>query len=352
MRARRALAVAALSLALCGFRIESAVTEGCHEKITERAMRRLLCDVDPETCAGNMDAWFAYQPIAPPDARTRNILVALRGDLPFRGWQTELAWYSLITGVRYNDLHGNGAIQLNDLRVVHGVDEGQEEHCLRRVEDDGEEGNVRALEACHAFILTELARAVGAFRAPEDQRLIPVTVFFDNYGHVQVQLWSGFFYLGRALHALQDAFPHTLRNGEMSEIFAIANYSEPTLGSYDEARDGPAHNSHLDQCGVGESGEALAVEATIQSEAVLRALMRWLTADEDVPTRQALDSALRYRSGCTVENDYCDSPFVEHAKTCSAAGGAPLAWAIVTIVILRRAARRRSEVSSASPHPH
>ena len=97
------------------YTISSAITAGCHEKITTDALRAVRLDLATAT------------PL-PADENDR----ALITDLEFvpASDMTDLGGATLLVGVRDNDLKGRDSGDLSQLALVHGDPSAQREHCL------------------------------------------------------------------------------------------------------------------------------------------------------------------------------------------------------------------------------
>ncbi len=304
---KRAMALLALNLYLgstaLAFSIRSGVTDLCHETITGEGWFQARCP--DKRCLELSEPWTRFMPASLPGNPVRELMAsANRGEAD---WRIQLANYSLVVGVRFNDLHGHGASEILQLREIHGSASGQNEHCLRSKEQDGPDGDRAALNSCRDYIQSELALAEEHFRASSDARLESVPVFIEYYGQVKVEVSGGFFHLGRALHAVQDSFSHSLRSEDLSVILSVANYIECTANDFEELRDGPCHSRATDTC----RGEAAPLrEAAIAgSKALLEGFARQLDSGDTAGSQAALDQILAYRPGCTLDNQYCNTPW-------------------------------------------
>ena len=113
--------------------------------------------------------------------------------------------------------------------------------------DDGPEGDEIAITGMKSAIV-DLARITfESWQLPPEQQLI-VVPYFDFYGIVDIEVWAPAYYLGRALHALQDSFAHTIRSDDLSQIRHVLNYVDAIEGHLSEARDGLPHSAHMDSC--------------------------------------------------------------------------------------------------------
>lgn len=141
------------SIAANAFQINSGASSGCHEFLTLDAFDLLVCP-GPD-CAWVFPSALNEEPSGAPDITTAKIAAGSPTRRPSSTGQ-QLAVYSLIEGVRFNDLHGLGVNNLLELRNLHAAVDGQEEHCLRAATDDGPEGTASALRACRLFIEQQL----------------------------------------------------------------------------------------------------------------------------------------------------------------------------------------------------
>jgi hypothetical protein len=315
---RCALTAVLLALAWSPSRVEafsvaSGASVGCHETITTAAFRRMLREPrENEPPASYLDDfWLGVLPNEPP---TGPVMRLAEAEFPFEAsspWQTKLAYYSLIAGSRFNDLEGIGLFTLDSLRTLHGAIFGQEQHCLRAVTDDGDEGDAKALQACRAYIETELLIFGTSFSYPTTHRTEAVEVFVELYGSLELELVTGLFHLGRALHDLEDSYAHTLRTDDLSEIVAVTNFIECVgIGlEHEEARDGPCHSSALDQCEEADIRplKEAAIEAAIELTEALRLEPEPMSVTLAARWQPVLEGRLAYRAGCTLENQYCDT---------------------------------------------
>ncbi|MCC7540702.1 MAG: hypothetical protein IT379_31085 [Deltaproteobacteria bacterium] len=344
--------------AVRAFTFDSPVSDACHERITEDAVRETgWPDATPAPALGGMD----------------RVIV---NDLPFV-YAAEIRdrWSLAITiGVRFNDLHGAAATDLPRLAHVHNDPNGQDEHCLRAPRDDGPAGDASALDSCRSFILSQVERALGdatSMDLDSDER-VDVRLAFRGTTPVPVAAFA--FHIGRALHALQDAFTHTFRAPSDLRIRHVLNFVDwAVTDDATEARDGHPHISELDLCdGETEPRRRRVHAATDASIALLSAVFSPGTRAERLArAAQVLDTALATEAGCTADNAWCGAEEPSEIASCAAAPGrsrtSALGWlalAAVVLAVVRRRARRwvRPTValvalavlwpSSASAHPH
>ena len=307
------------------FTLQSAATAPCHEQITLKALQ-----------GAGWPAGAVALPATPEED-------ALKQTAPFDAADLDPWQIALLIGVRDNDLHGVSPTDLSEFAAVHQSAAFQEEHCLRAPGDEGDGGDVQAIARCRAFILSELALARGGAGVGEE-------VEIDAKQSVRVQLVDGAsdvlisryaFHLGRAVHALQDSFTHTLRSREKGKIEHVLNYVDPaTDGNYDPEVDGYPHESSFDSCG---SENAVRVEAAIAASTALFVAMN----DNGTAVAAAnvvLDDELAVDPRCLAANDWCGS-LSQLPAGCSTGGGDASLWVAAVLMALpffkRRSRRKR-----------
>lgn len=262
---------------------------------------------------------------------------------------------TLLIGVRDNDLKGHSGIDSQELAGVHGDEDTQGEHCLRRSTHDEPDGSEQAASECRESVRTRLHQAIDEGLTPDGhvnpaaRTDLPVTLAFR--GRITLSLPTFYVRLGQAIHGLQDSFSHTFRTPDHRRITVVMNWVDQVEGDLDPARDGPAHMRDLDLCRDLDAfrRQRLGVvrEAT---EAVIRATLDpALSADEK---KAAVDAALSefmgFEPGCTPENGWCDAPEIRYqdgACGCAVVGGQTSDhgwwWLAVALPLIWRRGRRR-----------
>lgn len=355
-RARFVVALAATVLGVGtprraeAFTIYSVVARGCHEEITMAALDRARA-VRPEARA------------MPPETRDdRAFLDDL--ELPPDDRLGELAAATLVNAVRFNDLHGHGPNEVEELALLHGDPGVQPEHCLRAPGNDEPSGTEDALRACRAYVHDKVREALDgldASGAPDVHRRTTLRITLALRGRADVSLPVFWAAMGQALHAVQDGFSHSYRTADRTKVHEILNYVDVIRGQYAEERDGPRHSLALDECGGDDPVQHRNVEVATQAsfEILAAALDSGATVDGRLA---AVDDVLAryfsYEPGCTASNAWCDAPEARLRPTsacgCSTpglgAGGA--AWlvlgaAAVGVVVARRRRLRRTTASLA-----
>jgi hypothetical protein len=216
-----------------------------------------------------------------------------------------------------------------------------------------------------------LDRVTLALLDPPEEQLTTTHFAIDFYGDIEVDVWAPAFYLGKALHALQDSFTHTVRSNNLSKIRHVMNFVEAITSAYDESQDGLRHSSSMDACGF-EPSEVIQLklpdtEATNQcseratvslsdAEATRQIVRAALNASIDLLTAASVELSgfdqgqrelfltnwmeLEQPSelncdACGRDNQFCGSPYLtlvdaeptgpylEHALGCSAARRIP-----------------------------
>lgn len=288
------------------FQVETSFTTGCHEQATLIALAA--------------SGWPGGRRAPAADETTERILADLPFDLPAAAADS---WgVALFIGVRSNDLGDADPFDLAALSMLHNDPARQPEHCLRRREDDGEQGDVSALAACREFILTELEAALGAGDEIDTEATVSVETFLVFRGRIGLDLNRYGYHLGRAAHALEDSYTHTFRNPDDERVRHVLNWIDGNLGgSNDLARDGHPHVSALDECDVDEESRQRRDRAA-QAVADLMAAV-----NDDGGGRAgrleragaAVDGHLIREEGCVLDNEWCGNGLMIPAG-CAAAG--------------------------------
>jgi MYXO-CTERM domain-containing protein len=316
------------------FTVASAFSHGCHEEITETALR----DVRTK--------YTSAAPIA-PSAGER----ALVDDLPFAvpDDMRDLAAAALLVGVRDNDWKGGAPTDVDDNAIVAANPSTQEEHCLRSADDDEPDGSGAAFARCGAYIEARANEAIDALADPSTRE--PVRVYLSVRGDVTASLPAGWVRIGRALHALQDSFAHAYRTADGMHPTVALNWVDLVDKRYQISRDGPSHKMDLDQCNAGDAirtrNKSLAIQASTE---LLAAVL-----DPSLASAQKSDAVhavvvryLTYQPGCTLANDWCNAPETQYTHIdvcgCSTPGAraaSGLGIALVALAVLALVRRRR-----------
>ena len=356
LAARRFTMCSALlaSLSVCGaaraYSYYTFATEGCHERISAEALRRVREEL----------------PAAGPLSGTERDEVII-DELPFpvADDMRDIGAATLLLGVRDNDLKGRDGFESTDLATVHGDPDGQREHCLRRPEHDepplvgpgaaGQSGSEPAVTECRDYIRSMMRHAIeaglGADGAPDPEARTVLEAHFEFSGSERVSVPIFPLYAGQALHALQDSFTHTFRTRDGRRITVVLNWVDFAAEVLDERRDGPPHMVALDRC---DDPDALRTErrrlATEASISMLRAALAPAPPGIDPTTARfaavdaVIDEYVTFEPGCTFDNRWCDAPENAYRDAGCGCRSAPsphgAAWAIAAAVVACALARR------------
>lgn len=344
MQTKRALSAVVLGVLATtparAYTYQSAVSKGCHERITADALRALrLADGVP-----------AVTPSANDRALIRDLPFDLEPDV------RDLTGAALAVGARDNDLHGNGPNELDAVAQLHGDPRLQREHCLRGTLDDEPQGTQQALEQCKAFLREKVSAALEGLDQngrpdPVRRATLEVTLAFRRRTDVELPVY--WIEMGRALHAMQDSFTHTFRSPDHRRVRVTTNYTDYVNRAFDESRDGPAHRSEMDECEDLDAYRAQNLELAKQASVELLRL----TVDPNLATREAKMAALEttlhayldHEPGCTSANAWCGAPENDYGvdagcalapgERTRSAPGSVLALAAAALAFVRR--RRR-----------
>jgi hypothetical protein len=310
------------------YTISSAITAGCHEKITTDALRAVRLDL----------------PSAAPLPADRNDR-ALIDDLEFTpaNDMTDLGGATLLVGVRDNDLKGRDSMALSQLALVHGDPSAQREHCLRNSHEKEPGGSATAVSDCRAFIVERIGEALAGLDAtstPDLAQRTSIPLYLSLRHSVDASLPTYYVRIGQAIHAIEDSFTHTYRSPDEMQITVNLDWVDEANGNLVEATDGPPHSTELDRCDdpddLRQRRRELATEA---ATAVLRTTLDPNhTNDEKMAAVEViLDKYLSYSPGCTFDNNWCQAAERQYGNSqfgCSV-GGPPYrtsGWGWLVIV--------------------
>src|SRR5207248_6912062 len=103
-------------------------------------------------------------------------------------------------------------------------------------------------------------------------RRVALPVYLQLRGsRIAVPLPLFYVRIAQALHALQDAFTHTLRTADGLRVTSVLNWVEYVGGTIYEPRDGPSHMLALDGC--IDADAALALRRRLATEASVSLLL-------------------------------------------------------------------------------
>jgi hypothetical protein len=335
------------SASAAGFKIGTALTPACHERITLKAIDALTLSAGELHSGRLLEDWNRPESEAELRLSRYFLAIAQRPEEEPSDLKFGRPLNSFLVGVRFPDIEGLEFIELGDLREVHLSTIDQESHFLRARSDDDELGNSLALSAGRTTVLRLIDESKRLYDASPTTR--EVETWVDGYGRIRVPVIPAAFTLGRAFHALQDSFTHTYRTDDLRRVLVVQTYSDAFRADYDEARDGPKHSDFLDDC--SQSAVSMVERAATEASSQLaKATQRyWRTGDRG-DVEAVLDRWLEERRGCLVETQYCGSPWVplgrlkETSSLCSAATASG-AWWPLAFVVGMLARRRRGTVA-------
>ncbi len=327
---RRALVLTVVAAHAQAFSIGTLISEPCHERLTARA----FLDSGP--------LWPVESMPAAPDHLTQELSAQFAQTFaPELDAREHYALLSLLVGVRAPDCSGHTLTDLNNTRVLHSAPEDQYAHATRAASDDGADGDARVMAAVHGTIRSLL------LQARTSREFITVNYEMDGYGVTKLTLWAPAYFLGRATHAVQDSFSHTLRDNGFRRVRHVMNYTDALRSTYDEARDGLRHSGSMDTCDT-DTNTAVTDAAVEASRALFAA------RNDDIALELFAAEWLTAEPGCELSNNYCDSPWVEFAREdqtfpylgCSSTGGLWL-WGLTLLLCRRRWPGQRNRARSA-----
>ncbi len=335
------------------YTIQSGLTEGCHERITAEAFVAFLDDpawtgvVVPEgntwrSLARPLNQWLLDEALITEDLSDPELFVL----------------FSLVVGVRDPDTNGRSSSDLATQRSIHAnpLPEAQYVHALRAPQDDEPEGSAAAVAGTRALIRQSFSDATAAWSEPSGAQISSAPVTLDFYDLFAVEVWQPGFLLGKAAHAFQDSFAHTIRSdaSELKAIVHVLNYVDAVYKDFDESRDGIAHSRHLDKCDAPDVG-ALREAGDLAMEDLFAAFLETQAGNSTI-LDELLDEWLTLQEGCSYENEFCDNaagvatarqdptdPVFPEWMTCSArAKAVPGTWETVAgmFLVLALGARR------------
>ncbi len=282
------------------YSVSSGLTESCHERITLRAGEALVREMPvPPGFTPPEGVWSDLAEM---------LLGEMSGDPQALSEHHRFMLVSLIVGVRAPDTDGHSVMNLENLHRLHGDPsaKGQYAHCLRGPDDDGAGGDAAAIVGTRQVIIELIEEGVRRYGLLMADQLINAVVYLDFYGRIELKIWAPFFFVGRALHALQDSFSHALRSDAdgLRQVVHVMNYIDAIASDFNHQRDGLAHSDTLDDCSDPRA-KAL-FEAAIEASAELLAgVLDQLEGEAPGATVQVLDDWLILKVGCTPGNDFC-----------------------------------------------
>jgi hypothetical protein len=282
------------------FSVQSGFTDSCHETLSITASEGVLAEVPDSTVTLPKDnTWRSLQ---------REFLEMLDDRTADLDDVQRFLLFSLVLGARAPDTDGHSTTNLEILRMSHAdpEGEGQYQHASRAAADDYEMGDAQAIEGARQMILNLVEQAEDYLALPPEQQNIKVDFYLDFYGQMKVPVWAPLYFVGKAVHVLQDSFSHSIRTDQdgLHSIAHVLNYVDAIHSGYDENRDGLAHSDHMDRCTSADIEEIVDAAVTATGE-MLVAVSRQFDGTDNGAVERVLDNWLVLQPGCTKENDFC-----------------------------------------------
>ncbi|MCP4133069.1 MAG: hypothetical protein GY754_19035 [bacterium] len=296
------------SMPVYSWSVASAAGDGCHEKF--------VINVYQNGVSNGLDDILSGMNIDPPQSDEWEEIVdymLANRNLSTPSRLSKFFIFSLLMGVRSNDTDGHSVLNINALRSIHVKPEGQYEHFLRAPTDDYSAGDINAINRSKEKILNLVKKANGYIIMSPDDQIIKVHMMMDFYGRIEVDVWAPVYYIGSALHIMQDSFSHTIRIGtDMKSIIHVCNYAEAVYGSWEEERDGLRHSDAMDKCNVDNDLTAGAISAS--NELMTAITFSVNNNDSYAAVDTELTDWCTYLPGCDASNNYCGSEWAQFAK--------------------------------------
>jgi hypothetical protein len=298
------VAVIGLSLVipvtLSGYAVNTGITPGCHERMTQNAMNAFFAQEGSGVNFSDVQL--------PSDNLWEIVAEHLVGFAPAANTDRNRSFVetSILLGARWPDTRGNPVTSLDALYAAHGDIADQQEHCLRKADHTGDNGNALALQETRSFLRERIRMALSYRQRPPAEQIISVNEYIELYGTVPLRLHAVGFYLGTAIHTLQDCFSHTLRSDDLHRIRQVLNFVDAATPHYRESRDGLPHSHVMDNC-----DDRRTIPIQLAAERSVRQLLGVLLADSDAAAESILDTLMQdwmeRETGCDITNNYCDS---------------------------------------------
>lgn len=305
------------------FQILSALTDACHEKMTLGVLGygpASFRESDPSPLAAFYSRMVAKASAVgvPADRASEGMVREMENRFQWSGLSQaqKFVLASFVAGVRSPDTNGFSIVDINHLRGLHIRNQEQSAHILRRSDQDGGGADLEAIEEARARILNLVRAAQTSWNGDaslyRDERWT-----FAFYGEHTVRVMAAAYDLGVALHVLQDAYAHVIRDDQF-RVLAISNFVEAVIGEHDEASDGPAHSERMDRCAVEtDDFDRMRVdEARERAIQFLNAVDSTFQAEsyDETGVAATLDPIFTYQPGCHSGNAYCGSVWYQKAR--------------------------------------
>ncbi len=312
------------------YSVSSGVSDPCHEMITDLGGRDIILDMPLEE--GVVPSNKVWRDLGKP------LLESVDIDLTGISDKKRFLLTSLLIGVRAPDTDGHSIMNLENLHELHGDPsaKGQYAHGLRGKGDDYSKGDAAAVMGTRELIAEQVEQGADYLSRPHNEQIINAPFYLDFYGRVDVPVWAPLYFAGRAVHALQDTFSHTIRSSQdnLKKVVHVLNYIDAISSDFDEDRDGLAHSDSMDKC-LSEDIKALFNASVEATRDLLMAVKDEFLDTNPNAIRGVLDEWLTYKPGCSKDNMFCDNeqwlkvvrkeqtgPYLEGIFGCSTIAGA------------------------------
>lgn len=305
------------------FKILSALTDPCHEKITLGALGHerggFLGDGLPSTAAmiARMSAKAEADGI-PTDEASRGLRreIARRFGIGNLSEAEQYVISSFLAGVRAPDTGGYSIVDFSQIRGSHIRDDEQSAHFLRRKGDDGTPGDTAVIQETTNRLANLATQALTSWNTPGAHSVVARWTF-AFYGERDVTVFAPAYYMGLIAHGVQDSYAHALRDENDFKVIAVSNYLDVVMDGYSNGRDGPGHSERLDQCNENDAFDLPRIDAARRDSArAFDTLDQQMAANGSDTTAfvSTLQSVFDYKSGCTADNEYCGGLWYKKAK--------------------------------------
>ncbi|MBN2801742.1 MAG: hypothetical protein JXR91_01475 [Deltaproteobacteria bacterium] len=285
------------------YEIQTGLTHDCHEQMAMDSF---------ETFIQNNNVTNYNNLILPADSSWDSYSDYFFGNLleSYTDKKIRFIAASLLIGVRWPDEHGLSVTSTEALYANHGDPDNQFEHFLRSQDDDYIEGNITALSKSKIFFQNRvLNAALYLFENPDD-RIVEIKEYVEFYGVITFQLFAPAYYLGTAMHSLQDSFSHTVRTDDLKQILSVLNFADAVTENFNEQRDGIAHSYHMDECKSDDDNKQIIKVSKKVSLQLLQILSSDSINDAETITDNIIEEWLTYKPGCGFDNNYCNSKWL------------------------------------------
>lgn len=279
--------------------IDTGLSNPCHEKLTAELlvqfMQETSLDAEQNVPLPDSNLWEMYS-----DAILANF------DIKVENRNEKYVIASLMIGTRWPDEHGRSVTSLEALYSTHGDPSDQHEHFLRHPHHDYTDGNVAAIEEAKTFLSKRTRLALAYLKSEKDSQIIELTEYVEFYGQIKFKLWAPAFYLGTAIHTLQDSFSHTVRSDDLTHILHVMNFIDAVTEDFKEHKDGLAHSYGMDYCSPQNK------PLTDESQRATYEMILMLETGDFEDFEIIMQTWFQHRDGCTIENKFCNTKWYDN----------------------------------------